>query len=73
MFFLTRQKEHRVICQKVLKMKITDNGKGMDENTVSKGIGLRNIGSRLSIFNGVMRIETKPGEGFALEVEMPVS
>ena len=54
-------------------MLIVDNGKGMDSKSVSKGIGLRNISSRLSIFNGSMKIESKPGDGFALEVEMPVS
>ena len=62
-----------VIDSKVFIMKIADNGIGMDENTISNGIGLRNIGSRLSIFNGSMKIITEPGKGFSLEVEMPVN
>jgi len=56
----------------MLKMKIADNGKGMDQNTITKGIGLRNIGSRVSIFNGSTTIITRPEKGFTLEVEIPI-
>ena len=58
---------------KCIKMVIRDNGKGMDNKLLSNGIGLRNIGSRLSVFDGNMKIETNPGEGFGLLVEIPVS
>lgn len=57
---------------KVLKLTIADNGKGMNKQTVTNGIGLKNIGSRLSVFNGNMNIKTEPGNGFALVVEIPV-
>jgi len=57
---------------RVFKMSITDNGVGMKEGKKTAGIGLRNINSRLSIFNGKANIVTAPGKGFTLEIEIPV-
>jgi len=54
------------------RLKIEDNGKGMEKENYIKGIGLRNINSRISVFNGKMNIETAPGKGFALEIEIPL-
>ena len=56
----------------ILKLKIQDNGKGMSMNAVTNGIGFRNIKSRLSIYDGRMNIQTKPGKGFIMEIEMLV-
>ena len=53
-------------------MKITDNGKGMDPDKLNKGIGLRNINSRLSLFGGKMKIDTNPDKGFSVEITMPI-
>jgi len=55
------------------KMTIADNGAGMDSNEKTTGIGLRNISGRLSVFNGTARIKTAPGEGFVLEIEIPLT
>ncbi len=54
------------------KMQVTDNGTGMDIQKTSKGIGLRNIKSRLSSLNGYVNIITSPGRGFTLEAGFPV-
>ena len=54
------------------KMIITDDGSGMETNKQTKGIGLKNIKGRLSIFNGTVNIKTAPGKGFALEITMPL-
>lgn len=59
-------------AQKHFKMSIADNGVGMDTGKITGGIGLRNINSRLSIFNGTAKIDTKPGKGFKLSVEIPL-
>ena len=53
-------------------MKVTDDGIGMDTEMVKKGIGLRNINSRLSVLNGNMKIDTKPGRGFTMEIWIPL-
>ena len=54
------------------KMKIEDDGKGMDSSKLSTGIGLKNIKGRLSIFNGNAVIHTEKDNGFVLEVTMPL-
>jgi len=48
-----------------LKLDITDNGKGMPENALSnsKGIGWEDIRSRVSLFNGNMKLHSSPGAG----------
>jgi two-component system, NarL family, sensor histidine kinase NreB len=56
----------------LFKMTIADNGIGMEAGKKTIGIGLRNINSRLSIFNGRSRIITAPNQGFILEIEIPL-
>lgn len=53
-------------------MRIADDGHGTDPEKVTHGIGLKNISSRLSVFNGTINIDTAPGQGFALEIEIPI-
>lgn len=55
----------------MFKMTIADDGQGIQRTKTKKGIGLRNIEGRLSIFNGSMKIESKPGKGFLLEICLP--
>jgi PAS domain S-box-containing protein len=54
-------------------MQIIDNGVGMSDSSKVKGIGLQNIKGRLSVFNGSSSIVTAPGEGFKLEIKIPLS
>jgi len=54
----------------IFTMQIADDGKGMEENKKTDGIGIRNIKARLSIFDGKAQVITAPGKGFTLEVEM---
>lgn len=53
-------------------MRIADDGNGMDPGQVTHGIGFKNISSRLGVFSGTVNIETAPGNGFALEIEIPL-
>lgn len=53
-------------------MRLADDGKGGDLSKVSHGIGLKNISSRLGVFGGTINIDTSPGQGFALEIEIPL-
>lgn len=53
-------------------MIIADDGEGMEDIKVTKGIGLRNIKSRISVFNGTAQVTTAPGQGFSLKVAMPL-
>ncbi|MFC0772997.1 hybrid sensor histidine kinase/response regulator [Terrimonas alba] len=56
----------------LFSMTITDDGIGMEADTKTKGIGLKNIIGRLSVFNGNVDIKTTPGKGFSLMITMPL-
>jgi PAS domain S-box-containing protein len=51
---------------------ITDNGEGCDLLKEKKGVGIINIKSRVALFHGRVVTESKPGEGFVLEVALPL-
>ena len=51
---------------------IKDDGVGMPAEQKIKGIGLKNIRVRTGVFKGSLKVETAPGRGFALLVNMPV-
>jgi len=58
-----------VIQQKdELVLEIADNGKGFDINKKRKGIGINNMMNRASTFNGVVEIDSSPGNGCRLTV-----
>ncbi len=51
---------------------VRDNGKGFEPEKVRTGIGLRNIQSRLQVYNGSLVIHSSPGNGCLLEASFPV-
>jgi PAS domain S-box-containing protein len=53
-------------------MHIADNGEGTVSTNRGKGIGLKNIQGRLSLYNGNLSINTSPGNGFELEINIPL-
>ena len=57
---------------KTLHLLIADNGRGIDPEKKSRGIGLRNIENRVKFHSGTMQIISKPGEGFKLEISVPL-
>jgi signal transduction histidine kinase len=56
-----------------LKMSVTDNGIGFHIKTVNKGIGFANIKRRAELFRGQLLIESSPGNGCKITVEIPLS
>lgn len=46
-----------------IEITVKDNGKGFDTTQIKTGIGLRNIQSRLQVYNGNLEIKSKPGYG----------
>lgn len=52
---------------------IADDGAGADLGKKTKGIGLKNVESRISVFGGKVKIKTTPGKGFMLDVQMPLN
>ena len=61
---------HIVITLKIaddeVKISVSDDGKGFDTSEVKTGIGLRNIQSRLQVYNGRMNIKSSLGNGCTL-------
>jgi PAS domain S-box-containing protein len=54
-------------------LKIGDNGAGFDTKKKRTGIGLTNIMNRAESFNGHAKINSEPGHGCVLLVEIPVA
>ena len=57
---------------KMVYLKIADNGVGFDVNQQRKGIGLYNIISRSDLYNGIVDIQTSPGNGCGIYITFPV-
>jgi len=62
--------------QQCFYITIEDNGKGFSQPlniAQSNGIGLKNIKSRVALMNGKMEVETSPGKGTIINIEMNVT
>jgi signal transduction histidine kinase len=55
-----------------ISMRIFDNGKGFDVKTAKKGIGLSNIKKRAESLSGKFILNSAPGKGCEIIVEIPV-
>ncbi|HWI93107.1 MAG TPA: PAS domain S-box protein [Flavisolibacter sp.] len=67
--------EVRVIINtnyKSVRFSIQDNGVGFDMDKKSKGIGLRNIDNRVKFHKGVLDIQSSPGQGCTIDIEVPL-
>jgi two-component system, NarL family, sensor histidine kinase UhpB len=51
---------------------ITDDGVGFDPQQKARGIGLKNISSRVDFYEGNMEIMSAPGKGCALNITIPL-
>jgi len=58
----------------IVSLTVQDNGIGFDPQTVSSGIGLENIKTRLAVYNGKMNIHSSPENGteISIEIEQPL-
>ncbi len=56
-----------------IELSITDDGKGFNPEKVrKKGLGLSNIRSRADLFGGKVTIQSAPGDGCKLRVQIPI-
>jgi len=53
-----------------LVLEIADNGRGLDPETVVKGFGLQTMPERVAKLGGRYALESSPGEGTCLRVEL---
>jgi PAS domain S-box-containing protein len=54
-----------------IKLIVMDDGIGFDPFSPKKGAGLNNIRNRVYLLNGNLVVETQPGKGCTLVVELP--
>lgn len=57
--------------QDKLTLTVVDDGKGFDTAQKSEGIGLRNMRSRAESLMGIFSIDSQPGKGSTLFVQLP--
>ena len=65
---ITVEKRNGDIC-----MLIQDNGVGFDRHITKNGIGLENMKRRVQVFNGNLNIQTVPGKGCRLFIDLPLN
>jgi len=53
-----------------VKVMVADNGQG--SANVEEGFGLTHIRERIAMLNGTMMYKTHPGEGFTINVGIPI-
>ena len=60
------------LTKKLIKLSVSDNGKGFDPASFKDGIGLENIKRRAEMFSGKCKLKSSPGNGCELLVELPL-
>ncbi len=61
------------VVENAVVLNIRDNGIGCDISKEKNGVGIINIGSRADLYNGSATIMSSPGEGYALNVVLPLN
>lgn len=51
---------------------VTDDGIGFNPDTIKDGIGLKNLKKRVVSLNGIVTIESTPGNGAVISVSLPM-
>lgn len=55
-----------------IRLTVTDNGKGFDPAHQAGGFGLQGMRERVAALDGHLRIESAPGRGCQIQVELPL-
>jgi signal transduction histidine kinase len=58
--------------QDSLNIIVEDNGIGMEKNKIVSGFGLNTIQSKVNLFKGNFDIESHPGKGTMVLVDIPL-
>ncbi len=55
-----------------LRILVKDDGKGFDAQRTKKGVGLSSTVARAEVYGGTFEIESSPGQGCCVTVEIPI-
>ena len=61
-----------ILKNNVICLTITDDGSGFDVNKAKKGIGIKNITSRVDEIQGKLVINSEKDKGTKIEIQVPV-
>jgi signal transduction histidine kinase len=54
-------------------LRVEDNGRGFDMDTVQEGLGMKTLRSRTASLGGVVHLDSALGEGTQVLVRLPLS
>ena len=57
----------------MLQVTVSDNGQGFDINQKAKGMGFRSMRERIGSVHGTVQIQSAPGQGTCLIVQLPIN
>lgn len=60
------------LVNNILHFRIYDNGVGFDIKNCKRGIGLNNIKKRTELFSGLFSLQSSPGNGCEITIEIPL-
>ena len=53
-------------------LSVSDNGTGFDASGIKQGIGLSNIYERVKLYDGIVDLDTAPGKGCRITINIPL-
>lgn len=62
-----------IYTSEVLQAIISDNGRGFDMNQRAKGMGFRSMRERINSFRGSLQVQSAPGQGTRLIIQIPLT
>lgn len=68
----TEANVHLCLHHNTCSLTIKDNGQGFDVKQIKKGFGLKNITHRVEYYHGRLNIQTSPGQGCTMQIELPL-
>jgi len=54
-----------------IRVLVTDDGRGFEVDSKKNGIGLANMVNRVESFNGTIHIQSSPGNGCSIDINVP--
>jgi signal transduction histidine kinase len=63
---------HLSVVRRVLRLAISDDGRGFDATQASRGLGLRSIAERIERRGGQLLVDAAEGKGTSIRVSLPL-
>jgi two-component system, NarL family, sensor kinase len=54
-----------------IQLLVEDDGEGFEPGTVSEGLGIRNMKSRVALYDGTLLVDATPGKGTTIIITIP--